>query len=98
MYKNEAGCGSAIRGSSIPRDQIFFTSKVINISYDEAKATVEETLNLTKLEYIDLMLLHKPMGGSENRKGAWKAVRKLLLIMSLITPIDVWIFIVGRGR
>ncbi|GLI74357.1 hypothetical protein PoHVEF18_002594 [Penicillium ochrochloron] len=75
VYKNEAGCGNAIRASSIPRDQIFFTSKVINISYDEAKATVDQSLALTKLEYIDLMLLHKPMaGGSENRKGAWKAL------------------------
>ncbi len=77
MYKNEAGCGNAIRASSIPRDQIFFTSKVINISYDEAKATVDESLALTKLDYIDLMLLHKPMGGSANRKGAWEAVRIL---------------------
>ncbi|KAI2790023.1 putative oxidoreductase [Penicillium oxalicum] len=73
-YKNEAGCGSAIHASGIPRDQIFFTSKVINISYDEARATVDTSLALTKLEYIDLMLLHKPMGGSENRKGAWKAL------------------------
>ncbi|KAJ5489198.1 oxidoreductase [Penicillium diatomitis] len=73
-YKNEAGCGSAIRDSKIPREEIFFTSKVINISYDGAKETVEQTLTLAGLDYLDLMLLHKPMGGSENRKGAWKAL------------------------
>lgn len=73
-YKNEAGCGQAIRASSIPRDQIFFTSKVLDINYDAAKATVDKTLAEAKLCYIDLMLLHKPWGGSENRKGAWKAV------------------------
>ncbi|KAJ5677802.1 oxidoreductase [Penicillium maclennaniae] len=57
-----------------PRDQIFFTSKVFDISYDAAKAQVDKSLALSKLAYIDLMLLHKPMGGSENRKGAWKAL------------------------
>jgi len=74
VYRNEEGCGKAIRASGIPRDQIFFTSKVFDISYDKAKASIDNSLALTKLDYIDLMLLHKPMGGSENRKGAWKAV------------------------
>ncbi|KAJ5098737.1 oxidoreductase [Penicillium argentinense] len=73
-YKNEADCGAAIRASPIPRDQIFFTSKVIDISYNGAKEQVDKTLSSTKLDYIDLILLHKPMGGSENRKGAWKAL------------------------
>lgn len=74
MYKNESGCGEAIRASGIPRDQIYFTSKVFDISYDQAKAQVDRSLALAKLEYIDLMLLHKPYGGPENRKGTWKAV------------------------
>lgn len=74
MYKNEAACGNAIRESSIPRDQIFFTSKVFDINYSQAKAQVDKTLSESKLDYIDLMLLHRPIGGSENRKGAWKAV------------------------
>ncbi len=58
------------------RDQIFFTSKVPRslISYEGAKAQVETTLKETGLEYIDLMLIHCPYGGSANRKGAWKAV------------------------
>ncbi|KAJ5587577.1 oxidoreductase [Penicillium hispanicum] len=73
-YRNEAGCGNAIRASGIPREQIFFTTKVLHISYDDAKATVEKSLAESKLEYIDLMLLHKPFGGSDNRKGAWKAL------------------------
>lgn len=79
MYRNEEGCGKAIRASGLPRDQIFFTSKVFDISYDGAKAQIDKSLELSKLDYIDLMLLHKPMGGSENRKGAWKAVSLPLL-------------------
>jgi diketogulonate reductase-like aldo/keto reductase len=73
-YYNEAGCGNAIRSSGIPRDQIFFTSKVGDISYEKAKAQIDKTLSESKLDYIDLMLLHNPFGGSENRKGGWKAV------------------------
>lgn len=44
------------------------------ITYDGAKEQVAKTLAETGLDYIDLMLLHCPYGGSENRKGAWKAL------------------------
>ncbi|KAK3944365.1 NADP-dependent oxidoreductase domain-containing protein [Diplogelasinospora grovesii] len=76
-YRNEAGCGKAIRvTSTLPRKQIFFTSKVprASLDYEGAKAQVDKTLAETGLEYIDLMLLHAPYGGSANRKGAWKAL------------------------
>ncbi|KAJ5713022.1 oxidoreductase [Penicillium malachiteum] len=74
-YFNEAGCGNAIRASGIPRDQIFFTTKVGgDITYDQVKAQVTKSLAESKLDYIDLMLLHHPRGGSENRKGAWRAL------------------------
>ncbi|KAJ5697381.1 oxidoreductase [Penicillium malachiteum] len=73
-YYNEAGCGNAIRASGIPRDQIFFTSKVGDITYDQVKAQVTKGLAESKLDYIDLMLLHHPRGGSENRKGGWRAL------------------------
>jgi len=75
-YNNEAGCGAAIRGSKIPRSELFFTSKVPprGISYEGAKAQVAKTLAETGLDYVDLMLLHAPYGGSEARKGAWRAL------------------------
>ncbi|KAF4775341.1 aldo/keto reductase [Colletotrichum scovillei] len=74
-YKNEAGAGAAIRGvKDIPRSDVFFTSKVRYINYDDAEDQVRETLEKTGLDYIDLMLLHCPYGGSEGRKGAWKAL------------------------
>ncbi|KAK3681027.1 aldo-keto reductase-like protein [Podospora appendiculata] len=76
-YHNEASCGQAIRVSSgLPRDQLFFTTKVPyrKISYEGAKAQVDKSLAESGLAYIDLMLLHCPYGGSANRKGAWKAL------------------------
>jgi len=44
------------------------------MSYEGTKAQIADTLAKTKLEYIDLMLLHAPYGGSAGRKGAWKAM------------------------
>ena len=76
IYRNEAGCGEAIAASSIPRDQIFFTSKVPfkKMGYEGTKAQVDDTLAKTGLAYIDLMLIHSPYGGSDKRKGSWKAL------------------------
>ncbi|OTA60039.1 aldo-keto reductase [Hypoxylon sp. EC38] len=75
-YRNEAGCGDAIRASKIPRSDIFFTSKIprSGMSYEGAKAQVETSLKTSGLDYIDLMLIHSPFGGSAARKGAWKAL------------------------
>ncbi len=44
------------------------------LSYDGAKEQVAQTLAQTGLDYVDLMLLHAPYGGSEARKGAWLAL------------------------
>lgn len=76
MYRNEEPSAAAIKKSGIPRSQIFFTSKVPprGLSYARARDQVDASLKLTGLEYIDLMLLHAPYGGSEQRKGAWKAL------------------------
>ena len=44
------------------------------MNYETTKAQVDKTLQETGLEYIDLMLLHAPYGGSAARKGSWKAL------------------------
>ncbi|KAK4131585.1 Aldo/keto reductase [Trichocladium antarcticum] len=77
FYKNEAACGEAIRAqSSVPREQIFITSKIPPpaVSYQGTAAQVESSLAESGLEYLDLVLIHAPYGGSANRKGAWKAL------------------------
>ncbi|KAI1339379.1 aldo-keto reductase-like protein [Xylariaceae sp. FL0016] len=77
-YRNESGCGDAMRSSGLVRSDIFFTSKVpvkkISGGYETTKAQVEESLKTAGVDYIDLMLLHAPYGGSVARKGAWKAL------------------------
>jgi diketogulonate reductase-like aldo/keto reductase len=63
--------------SGIPRDQLFFTSKIPPqaMSYEAARAQISKTMKeIGDLKYVDLMLLHSPYGGKEGRLGAWKAL------------------------
>ncbi|KAJ9624803.1 hypothetical protein H2203_004753 [Taxawa tesnikishii (nom. ined.)] len=75
-YKNEEPSASGMKKSGIPRNELFFTSKVPpkEINYEGAKKCVDETLSKTGFDYIDLYLLHAPYGGKEGRLGAWKAL------------------------
>lgn len=45
-----------------------------HLTYELAVEQIDKTLAESGLQYIDLMLLHAPYGGSANRKGAWKAL------------------------
>jgi diketogulonate reductase-like aldo/keto reductase len=62
--------------AKVPREQLFYTSKVPpkEVNYKDAKKCVDETLAKTKLGYIDLYLIHSPYGGKEGRLGAWQAL------------------------
>ena len=75
-YFNEEEVGTAIEKSSIPRDEIFLTSKVWveHYGYEECKKSVEVSLEKLKTDYIDLMLLHQPFG---DYYGAWKALEEM---------------------
>ncbi|KAI5860491.1 aldo-keto reductase [Durotheca rogersii] len=76
VYRNEAGCGEAIRESKLPRSEIFYTTKIPTkfMGYKAAKAQIDTSLKTAGLDYLDLVLIHAPYGGSANRKGTWKAL------------------------
>ncbi|KAJ4352098.1 uncharacterized protein N0V89_007444 [Didymosphaeria variabile] len=75
-YRNEAPSAEGINTSGIPREKVFFTTKIPpkEMSYESAKKHIENSLKETGFDYIDLYLLHSPYGGKENRIGAWKAL------------------------
>ncbi|KAK4626379.1 hypothetical protein CLAFUW4_04812 [Fulvia fulva] len=75
-YRNERPTAQGMLKSGIPREQLYFTSKVPpkEINYEGAKRCVDESLKKTGLDYLDLYLLHAPYGGKEGRLGAWKAL------------------------
>ncbi|KGX87348.1 aldo/keto reductase [Pontibacillus litoralis] len=77
FYDNEEGVGQAIKQSTIPREQLFVTTKVWNSEqgYNETLAAFERSLTKLGLEYIDLYLIHWPVPGKY--KDTWKALEKL---------------------
>ena len=75
-YMNEQAVGDAIQESGIPREEIFITTKlwIQDFSYDGAIQAAERSMQRLGVEYIDLLLLHQPMGDYIN---AWKRLETL---------------------
>ncbi|KAJ5722402.1 hypothetical protein N7488_000437 [Penicillium malachiteum] len=76
VYENEKESASAIRTSGLDRSKVFYTSKVPRtcMGYEKAKKAIEESLAAVDIDYIDLMLVHAPHGGTEARLGTWRAL------------------------
>lgn len=85
-YGNERGVGEGVCTSGIPREEIFVTSKVAaeNKTYESAAQSIDETLKIMGLDYIDMMIIHSPqpwveVNQSENRyfpenREVWRAM------------------------
>lgn len=89
-YGNERGVGEGVRQAGIPRDEIFITSKVAaeHKSYESAAKSIDDTLALMKMNYLDMMIVHSPqpwkeVNQSENRykkenQEVWRALEDAL--------------------
>lgn len=84
-YENEEGIGIGLRNINIPREELFITTKVRAEykTYEEAKKSIDESLNRLGLEYIDLIIIHSPQPWMEFRDdkryfeeniNVWKAL------------------------
>ncbi|MBT2697517.1 aldo/keto reductase [Bacillus sp. ISL-40] len=77
IYGNEEGVGQAIKGSGVPREDLFITTKLWNSEqgYESTLKAFETSLTKLGLDYLDLYLIHWP--GKEKYKETWKAFEKL---------------------
>lgn len=84
-YENERGVGEGIRASSAAREDLFITTKLAAEikSYDEAVASIDQSLEKMGLEYVDMMIIHSPQPWKEFRgedryfegnREAWRAL------------------------
>src|SRR5690348_5739793 len=76
-YGNEKAVGRAIAASRIPRDQLFVTTKLwIQDAPVEAstKRAFEASLQRLGLDYLDLYLIHQPLG---DYYSSWRAMEGL---------------------
>lgn len=74
-YMNEQAVGAAIAKCGVPREELFITTKlwVQDAGYEAAKAAIRTSLNNLGLEYLDLYLIHQPVG---DYIGAWRAMEE----------------------
>ncbi len=74
-YMNEKGVGRGIKKSGVKREELFITTKlwVQDAGYEEAKKAIETSLNNLELDYLDLYLIHQPMG---DYIGAYRAMEE----------------------
>ncbi|NVM03178.1 MAG: aldo/keto reductase [Candidatus Helarchaeota archaeon] len=79
MYGNESEVGNAVKKSGIPREEIFITTKVwfTDFGHDAAIKSFNKSLKELDMEYVDLLLIHWPVGGQ--LLETWKAFEKLFI-------------------
>eukprot|EP00804_Cyclotella_cryptica_P003149 CCRYP_013764-RA/>CCRYP_013764-RA protein AED:0.41 eAED:0.41 QI:0/-1/0/1/-1/1/1/0/388 len=80
FYGNESEVGKAIKGSGIPRQDLFLCSKVwtttIEKGEDAIRARLDQTLNYLGTDYVDLYLIHWPVPGKH--VDAYKTLETLV--------------------
>ena len=74
-YMNEEAVGRAIAKCGVPREELFITTKlwVQDASYEAAKKAIQTSLDNLGLSYLDLYLIHQPMG---DYVGAYRAMEE----------------------
>ena len=74
-YMNEAAVGAAIKKCGVPREELFITTKlwVQDADYESAKKAIQTSLDKLGLDYLDLYLIHQPMG---DYIGAYRAMEE----------------------
>lgn len=74
-YMNEQAVGAAIKKCGVPREELFITTKlwVQDAGYEEAKKAIRRSLDNLGLDYLDLYLIHQPMG---DYIGAYRAMEE----------------------
>ena len=75
-YGNEEAVGKAIKRSGVAREELFITTKlwIQDTGYENTKKAFDKSLNNLQLDYLDLYLIHQPIG---DVYGSWRAMEEL---------------------
>jgi len=79
FYKDEAAVGAALRDNSVPREDLFISTKLPNSShaYDDALRAFETSMKTMQVDYFDMYMIHFPCPQQDLYCEAWKALEKL---------------------
>lgn len=74
-YGNQVAVGKGIKEgleiAGAKREEIWITSKLFNDRHDDVEGALNQTLKELDLEYLDLYLMHWPVG-QYGKKGPWE--------------------------
>ncbi|MFM6965952.1 MAG: aldo/keto reductase [Rhodoluna sp.] len=75
IYGNEVEVGEGIRQSSVPREEIYVTTKIWNDRHGYATTleAVDESLARLNIDYIDMLLIHWPAPSQDKFVDTWAA-------------------------
>lgn len=78
-YENERECGKAIldfcHKNNMPRSSVFYTTKLkYNNGYEGVTRSIQKSVDECGLGFIDLYLIHGPIGGKDARLESWRAI------------------------
>jgi len=75
-YQNEEAVGRAIAASGIARDELFVTTKlwIQDVGEGKARQAFEASLKRLGLDYVDLYLIHQPLG---DYYRSWREMKEL---------------------
>lgn len=79
LYYNEEGVGRALAATTVPREEIFVTTKVWNTDqgFDATLRAMDLSLSKLGLDYVDLYLIHWPTPARGLYPESWKALLAL---------------------
>ncbi|GAB2678974.1 aldo/keto reductase [Aliiglaciecola aliphaticivorans] len=76
VYENETGVGEALKMSTLPREEMFITSKLWNPDQSNVEQALEDSLTRLQLDYLDCYLIHWPAPSLGQYTNAWKGLIK----------------------
>ena len=79
IYGNEVGVGRGIATSSVPREDIFLTTKLWNSDqgFEKAIAALDASLERLGTDYVDLYLIHWAKPQQDTYLESWRALIEL---------------------
>ncbi|TBU50768.1 oxidoreductase [Dichomitus squalens] len=78
MYKNEDSLGKAIATAGVPREKLFVTTKLAQLSQGQTvRESLLESLKRLQLDHVDLFLIHMPTWYEGRLKDIWKQFEAL---------------------
>ena len=77
IYRNEIGVGEAVASSTVPREDLFITTKLWNTEqgYESTLEAMSESLGKLGMDYVDLYLIHWPV--PDKTEETWRALEHL---------------------